>query len=414
MISRARGLFPILLTMFAPAAAAADAPPAGLTLEQAVQEALTRSPVLRARRAVVAEAEGRLVGAGTYPHDPELIFEGARRTDDLDTTTTDEGLTLVQVIAIGGQRGRRKAQASAELEETRARLLGEERLLRAQVSAAFVEALRARDLMQAQEANAELARSLLDISRARFEAGSAPQMDVNLAQVQVGRSDRDMRMARGAYDIARSILAETIGLDPVQPPEPQGGLELPERAMPPIVDLVDGAVQRRADLQALRAAVTATRARIEVAHREVVPNLAFEAFRREDDGDRLIGGALGIRIPIFNRNQGAIAEARAAEGRAIAESEAAILQARREVMAARTRYEAASEAADRLRQQALGTLDENLRLLQLSFESGKTGWTDVLVFRREFVDVRRDYVNTLAEARLAAIELDLAAGHPAP
>jgi cobalt-zinc-cadmium efflux system outer membrane protein len=239
-------------------------------------------------------------------------------------------------------------------------------------------------------------------------------MDVNLAQVQVGRSDRDLRMARGAYDIARSILAETVGLDPVQPPEPQGGLDLPVRTPVPMADLVDGALKRRADLQALRAVVEATRARIEVARRDAVPNLAFEAFRREEEGDRLLGGALGIRIPIFNRNQGAIAEAHAAAGRAIAESEAGILQARREVMAARTRYEAASEAADRLRQQVLGTLDENLRLLQLSFESGKTGWTDVLVFRREFVDVRRDYVNTLAEARLAGIELDLAAGLPAP
>ena len=34
----------------------------------------------------------------------------------------------------------------------------------------------------------------------------------------------------------------------------------------------------------------------------------------------------------------------------------------------------------------------------------------MLVFRREFVDVQRDYVETVAEARLAAIELDLAAG----
>ena len=45
----------------------------------------------------------------------------------------------------------------------------------------------------------------------------------------------------------------------------------------------------------------------------------------------------------------------------------------------------------------------------LSFESGKTGWGEVLVFRRELVEARRDYVDTLAEARLAAIELDFAA-----
>ena len=58
----------------------------------------------------------------------------------------------------------------------------------------------------------------------------------------------------------------------------------------------------------------------------------------------------------------------------------------------------------------MGTLEDNLQLLQRSFEAGKTGWTDVLVFRKEFVDVQRDYVETLTNASIAGIELDLAAG----
>jgi len=83
---------------------------------------------------------------------------------------------------------------------------------------------------------------------------------------------------------------------------------------------------------------------------------------------------------------------------------------RREVTSARARYRASAQAARDLEHQVLGTLQENLRLLQRSYEAGKTGWTDVLVFRREFVNVQRDYVDTVTEARLAAIELDLAAG----
>ncbi len=87
-----------------------------------------------------------------------------------------------------------------------------------------------------------------------------------------------------------------------------------------------------------------------------------------------------------------------------------MLQVRREVVTARARYRASAQAARDLEQQVLGTLQENLRLLQRSFEAGKTSWTEVLVFRGEFVDVQRDYVDTVADARLAAIELDLAAG----
>ena len=62
---------------------------------------------------------------------------------------------------------------------------------------------------------------------------------------------------------------------------------------------------------------------------------------------------------------------------------------------------------DRLIEMAL---EENLSLLQRSFEAGKTGWTEVLVFRREFIDGRRAYIESLVDAWLAGVELDLASG----
>jgi outer membrane protein, heavy metal efflux system len=403
----------VLTTLVVSAGLASGSPAQGLTLEGAVREASARSPVLRARRALVEQAEGRLITAKTYPYDPELLLEGARR-ESAGESSTDRALVIAQVIEIGGQRGQRVTQASAELNAARATLLGEERLLAAQVGAAFVETLRVRELVEVEEANMELSRSLFDVARKRFEAGSVPQMDVNIAQVQVGRAERDLRLARGEYDVARAILAEIVGLDPAQPLELMGELELPPRSLAPLSELVEGALQRRTELQAFRATIDATRARIELARREAVPDLAVNAFRREEGTDRLVGGGIDIRIPIFNRNQGRIAEARAAERQVVAENEATALQVRREVVAARARYDASSEASSNLRQQVLGTLQENLQLLQLSFESGKTGWTEVLVFRREFVDIQRDYINTLTEARLAGIELDLAAGVAVP
>jgi len=236
-------------------------------------------------------------------------------------------------------------------------------------------------------------------------------MEVNLAQVQLGRAQRDLRLTTGAYEIARVALAEVVGLDPTRPPEPLGELDLPPRIRIPLADVVDGALRHRMDLKALRTGIVASRARIEVARREVVPNLAFEAFYGLEEGtDRLLGAAIGIRIPLFDRNRGPIAEARFAERQAVADTEAAALEVRREVATARARYQASEQAARDLEHQVLGTLDDNLRLLQRSFEAGKTSRTEVLVFRREFVNVQRDYVETVTEARLAAIELDLAAG----
>jgi len=384
-----------------------------LSLDQAIVEALDRSPTARARRAAVEEAEARLVTAETYPHDPELQVRGADREGDA-VSSTDWNVQLTQPIEIGGQRSRRMESASTEVAVADAGLRREERLLQARVTAVFVESLRARELLDVERANADLVQSLSEVARRRFEAGDVPEIEVNLALAQLGRAQRSLRLAQAAYDVARATLAEVVGLDPVLALEPVGELELPRRAPAPVSELVHGAIRHRADLEALRNTIEAARARVELARSDAVPDLRVKAFYgREEGTDRLIGGSIGIRIPIFNRNQGAIAEARAAEHRASADRDAAELRIRREVVEARARYEAALDASELLRESVLGTLEENLSLLERSFEAGKVGWTDVLVFRREFIDSRRDYVESLADAWYTAVELDLAAGRSA-
>lgn len=388
----------------------AEAQPASdrLTLGEAVEEALARSPVLHAQRAEVEQAEGHLLTARVYPHNPEVTLEGARRTNG--DSSTDRSIALGQEIEIGGQRGRRVAEASADLDASRARLVWEERLLVARVRTAFTEALRMRALLAVEQANTELARSLSDVARKRFEAGAVAQMEVNLAQVQVGRALRDLKLTEAAYEVAKTLLAEVVGLDPLRPPEPDGELGLVARPLPSAAGLLESAREHRADLESFRKASESARAHIDLARRERIPNLELEGFHGEEGPDRLVGGGISVRIPVFNRNQGRIAEARAAHRQALAETDVVEIQIRQEIASTAARYRGAREASENLQQQVLGTLDENLDLLQRSFEAGKTGWTDVLVFRREFVDVQREYIETLSDAALAEIELDLAAG----
>ena len=384
--------------------------PPTLTMNQALAEAFARSPVLQARKAELEQAEGRLQTAKIFPFNPEVTVEAARREGPIETNT-DRAFKVGQEIQIGGQRRRGTAQATAELEASRAQLLREERLLAARVRAAFVEALRARELLQVERANTDLARSLSDVARKRFDSGEVAQMEVNLAQVQVGRAERELRLAEGAYEIARSLVAEVVGLDPSRPPELDGVLELPSRTLLPLEELLAVASENRADLEFFRRNIEAAEARIELSRRQRVPNLELEGFYgREEGTDRLLGGEVKVRIPLFNRNQGRIAEARAAHRQTLAENEVTELQVRQEVAAALARYRASHAASLDLQQQVLGTFEENLELLQRSFEAGKTGWTEVLVFRREFVEIQRDYIESVTETRLAGIELDLAAG----
>lgn len=58
----------------------------------------------------------------------------------------------------------------------------------------------------------------------------------------------------------------------------------------------------------------------------------------------------------------------------------------------------------------IGSLEENLRLLQRSLEAGKINRTELFLFRREFVESQREYLDAVSSAWQARVQLDLAAG----
>lgn len=390
-------------------AAVAQDPPAW-TLADALESAAIYSPALRARRAVVDEVASGLRGAEAHPYNPELSLEVADRRGP-GGSTTDRGLNLTQEIEIAGQRAKRMALAQGELEAAEASWSRELWLSALRIESAFVEAIRARELLDVAEIDAKLAREILDFSQRRLERGAATQIEVNLGQAAAGRTERSVQRERSTYFAARSRLAELAGADPAAPPEPLGDLLLPQGDLPLLADLMQRALDHRGDLRAARRLEEVAEEAIRLALAERRPNLVLGGFfRREEATDDIFGATVGISLPLLNRNQGAIAEARAIRERRRHEQESMRLAIRQEVATALSDLRAARAAAEHLRDQVLETLEENVDLLQRSFAAGRIGATDVVTLRRELVAGRREYVEALADAWLARIQLDLSVG----
>lgn len=399
------------LTLLVTGSSSAQAPaPLELTLEQALERAFQASPVLEARRASVRQAEARLLAARTYPFNPEIELTTGDRQGPVDSST-DRGVSISQEIEIGGQRRKRSATAMAELDAARSGFGREQRLLAARVRLAFAETVRARELLGVAESEAELTTQLLEFARRRLEAGAGTQIELNLAQSIAGQAERTQRLAQAGEAVTRGHLAEAIGLAAEQSPVPVGQLPLPSDEVAPLEELLAKALENRADLDALRKSTESARQGVRFSKSLRVPNLRVEAFYEEEEGtDDIRGVGLALPIPLFNRNQGEIAEAQAEVERLGAEGSAAELAIRREVVEAVATYQAAQRAAASLQELVVGTLEENLSLLRQALDAGKIGTSDVLVFRREFVESQRQFIEALFEAQAAQIALDLATG----
>lgn len=391
-------------------ALAANAAPLELSLEEAVATAFRHSPRLKAELARVAEAEARTVGAGIYPHNPELEVQGAARHHS-GGTTGDFEVGISQEFELAGQRRKRGDVADLELAAARAGRDSAERLVAAEVHLAFVDALEVAEMIAVAEAEAELSRQLLELSQRRFDAGAGTQLEVNVASAELGRAEQVVGALAGEYGATRAALAEAVGLPASRLPTPRGSLQTDAEALPDLEALLTAAEANRADLVALDGIERAARARVALARAEGRPNLRAGIFvGREANTDTIIGAGLAIPLPFFQRNQGAVAEAQASVTRAGAERDAARLSVTREVVSAYELYRAGTASLTTLRERVLGTTEENLELLRKAFEAGKTSWTDVLVMRRSLFDARRALVEASAQTRRARVRVDIAAG----
>ncbi len=377
-----------------------------LTLTEALERAFSNSPVISARKADVQRAEARRLGSRTYPFNPELEFAAGDRKG-LAESNTDRSIGISQEIEIGGQRGKRIAVATAALEAAQLGFERELRLLRARVELSFIGAVRARELLGIAQADADLARQLLRFSIRRLEAGAGTQVELNLARSTAGQAERTLRMSESAAETTRNRLAELAGEASVG--EVVGDLPIPDDRMPQIDELLASAVGDRADLAALRKETESAQRAIQLSRSLGIPNLRLGAFYEEEEGtDNIKGFGITVPIPLFNRNRGGVAEAEAEVERLSAEGSAAELAVRREVADALATYRFAREAALSLHDLVVGTLEDNLELLRKALDAGKIGASEVLIFRREFVEGQRQFIEALFEAQAARIALDLA------
>lgn len=380
-----------------------------LTLDEAVRLAAELSPALRVESARADEARGRLLTARAVPFLPQLSVSQGRRTGP-EGGSTDSGGQISQELEIGGQRGRRVAAAEAELLAAEELLSRSKRILASRVAIAFGEAVRARELLRIEEADATLAGELLAFERRRLEAGKSTAIDLNLARAANGRSLGRLELARGEASAAFGALAAVIGLE--GPVEIQVAGELaPNDMAPALPDLLRLARENREDLRAAEALREAASARVSLARRAAVPNLVVQAFSEREAGtDTINGGGASVGIPLFARQRGAVAEARAILARTKAETDLLRRSVDQEVVAALARFEAARAAAAGLEEHVIGSLDENLRLLQQAVDAGKIGRTELFLFRREFVESQREYLEATTAAWRARVDLDLATG----
>ncbi len=357
-------------------------------------------------------AESALLEAKTYPFNPELSVE-AGPSRNPEQSSSDASVALRQTLELGGKRSKRVAVANARLEAEAGRYAWTRLGVAARVRRAYGLAIVARHrVLSSREAEA-IASELKAAAEERLRLGAGTLLELNVATAAAGRARAERLSAELGLQEAQIALGAAVG-DPrrveLEPAEDR----LPAFAAIPEDEntFVAQALAARPDLAAAAREAQAAQAGLRVADSEAIPNLTLGLTQgREglDDSRSTIFG-VSLPLPLFNRNQGPRAAARAALYRSSVLEDAVRQAVTREARAAYRRYTLTRQAVAGFDQDVVEKLGENLSLALQSFQAGKIGLLEFNIVRRELVETRLAFLGAERELIEAQSALELAAG----
>jgi cobalt-zinc-cadmium efflux system outer membrane protein len=379
----------------------------GLTLDTALQQARESAPLLIAARARIDEARARVIDASQRWREQTLLEGGVGPRRGGGTSSVDGELAIEQVFETGGQRRARVAVAEANIDrETAAAEDATRRHLR-DVAVAYLTAVGNDERRTLARNNQNLATELLRAMERRFELGDIAAMDVNLARIAAARAEADTADAEADHEAALGSLRRLLGTPADMAVTLTGTLrEYADRFQP----ANQTSIEDRPELRLLNAERRSADAELELGSAMGKPDVGGRFTYEREEGDQVMLAGFSIRLPFVDRGAGVRAEATARQRRVDLERQAIRQSLQSEVATARQVYERQIRAARAIEATALPAVADNETLAAKSYEAGQIGLLDLLLLRREAVDIRQVHLDHLLDAAIAGVELRAATG----
>ncbi|MEI6846706.1 MAG: TolC family protein [Chlorobiaceae bacterium] len=390
-----------------------------LSLPKVIEYSLQHNGDLQSFRAEQGLFEAGKVKAGLLPN-PTIDLEAG--TGALTGSSTESTLSvgISQELLLGGKRSKRLAVAERELDLYRYQLADRERLIREEVKTMFYDVILAEQRLVLADRSIALNRQLFEVSKARLAAGDIPELEMNLVKVEMARSEGSRIDAAKALNQNHKKLEAIIGLPVGTQYVISGTFQSTTPLTRTLEDLKQLALTQRPDIRALESERERGEAGVRLARAETVPNPTVGLALWRDtramkigelegtDKAYTIGIKLSMPIPVFDRNQAGVQEARARLNR----TESRLSAVRRGVELEVERAYASCLSNEKIlslyNTNIIPQLEENLNLTEEAWRLGEVGILSVIQEQKKFFEVRENYLMALYNSQIALVKLDSA------
>lgn len=382
-----------------------------LSLSTAIEIAVKHNTELNALRDEKGLYEAARIRAGLLPN-PTVELEAATGRFTGNKRENNMTVAVSQELSLAGKRRKRIAIAEREMDMYSWRLADRDRLLREEVKTDFLDALLAKERAALAERYVIINRQLFEVARERFAVGDIPELELNLVKVELARSEVNRVEMSKAMQQSLSRLSTVMGLVSGSQPEIEGALEAGIDMAKQLPELKQLAGASRPDIKLLEAEKARGDADIALAQAEKIPDLtAGVLFKRErtaadSGGVNTVGVRLSVPLPLFDRNQAGIMEARTKKYSTENRFVAATKTVEREVEAAYATYLSATTVLSLYKADIIPQLEENLKLTQDAYRLGEVGILPVIQEQKKFFEVNDGYLTALHSRQIALVKLE--------
>ena len=291
--------------------------PVKITLDDAIQLALKHNHNLLAAQTTIQQDEALETQANLRPN-PSIfadweylpLFTPSSWSGSYLENQTEADFGLSYLFERGRKRQHRLQAAKDVTAQARSLVADNERTLTFNVASQFFTVQLAESTLELATKDVESFRKTVDISEFQWKAGGMSEGDFLMIKLQLLQYESDYQQAILAKDQGLDDLRNMLGYDSVPADYDVAGPFDYEPVSAKLEDLQMKALQSRPDLRAAQQGVTASTSQWELQKADGKVDVTGQANYSHVNSINTATVYVSVPLPIFNRNQGNIAQAR--------------------------------------------------------------------------------------------------------
>lgn len=382
---------------------------ATMSLGDFEQLALERNPTLVQAGAQIAVSRGKALQAGLYPN-PTLGYQaeliGAKNEAGRSTPGEFQGGFVQQTIVTAGKLRLSRAKYNQEAREAAILALGQQLRVLNGVRTQFYELLAVQRMVQLRIELLKNAEENLLTTREMFNTGLTNEAEVLLAENEVTRAKIDLATQENQYDAFWQHLVAVAGIPEIAPSPLEGQLE-PDGAPLDWDDSLYRLLSDSPELEAARAHVVHDQITIQRERVEPIPNITIQAGvgRNFENPGTNTNVAAAIEVPLFDRNQGTVRQARSELVRSRSAVERIELSLRQRLADVFNGYRTALVTSEQYRDAIVPNARKAYEIQLDMYNQRRIAWPEVVDLQRNLFQVQSEYTHSLVELRRAEVAI---------